>query len=316
MPVKIPHDLPARQLLEDENIFVMTDRRAATQDIRPLQIVVLNLMPTKIQTETQLLRLLGNTPLQVEITLLHMISHDSKNTSAEHMAAFYQGFDQIKQRKFDGLIITGAPVENLEFMDVDYWLELAMIMDWSEQNVFSTLHICWGAQAGLFHHYGIPKISLPSKQFGIYPHYVLDRHSQIVRGFDELFYAPHSRHTANRREDILAVPSLSIVAESPEAGVFLIVSEDKRKLFVTGHPEYDRFTLKGEYDRDVGKGIKINVPRNYFPADDAKREPQVTWRGHANLLYANWLNYYVYQATPYNLDAISNVAEKVDDWSI
>jgi homoserine O-succinyltransferase/O-acetyltransferase len=308
MPVNIPKDLPARKLLEDENIFVMTEKRARQQDIRPLHIAILNLMPTKITTETQLLRLLGNTSLQVEITLLHMDSHESKNTSPEHLAAFYSTFDKIQHEKFDGLIITGAPVENLEFEQVDYWKELTAILDWSTHNVFSTLHVCWGAQAGLYHHYGVPKYALPAKQFGVYDHVILDRHERIVRGFDEIFPAPHSRHTANRRADIVKAPGLRLIAESPEAGVFLIVSDDGRRLFVTGHPEYDRGTLQAEYERDVKKGLPIGVPRNYFPGDDPRAEPRVTWKSHAHLLYANWLNYYVYQETPYDLEAISDKA--------
>lgn len=317
MPVKIPHDLPARQLLENENIFVMTDSRAAAQDIRPLQIAILNLMPTKIATETQLLRLLGNTPLQVEITLLHMDSHASKNTSAEHLDAFYKTWDEIKHRKFDGLVITGAPVENLDFEAVDYWGELAQILDWSTHHVFSTLHICWGAQAGLWHHYGIPKFGLGSKQFGIFPHRILDRQESIVRGFDEVFPAPHSRHTANRREDIASCKELRIIAESDEAGVFLVASKDGRRIFISGHPEYDRGTLKAEYERDVNKGLPIEIPRNYYPENDPSREPMVTWRSHANLFYANWLNYYVYQATPFNLEAIDvDIPPQGDDYMI
>jgi homoserine O-succinyltransferase len=312
MPVNIPKDLPARRLLEDENIFVMTDGRADHQDIRPLKIAILNLMPTKIQTETQILRLLGNTPLQVRVSLLHMNSHESKNTSAEHLAAFYSSFGKVKNEKFDGLIVTGAPVENLDFEEVDYWKELTEILDWSRCNVFSTLHICWGAQAGFYHHYGIPKFALPEKQFGVYDHRILDKQERIVRGFDESFPAPHSRHTANRREDILKTPGLRLIAESPAAGVFLVVSEDGRRVFVTGHPEYDRYTLRGEYERDVGKGVPISVPRNYYPGDDPKAEPRITWKSHAHLLYANWLNYYVYQETPYNLETISDSTRPTD----
>jgi len=317
MPVKIPRDLPARELLEKENIFVMTDVRAQTQDIRPLHIAILNLMPTKIQTETQLLRLLGNTPLQVEITLLHMNSHESKNTSTDHLNSFYATWDEVKHRKFDGLIITGAPVENLEFEAVDYWPELVKILDWAVHNVYSTLHICWGAQAGLFHYYGVPKINLPAKQFGVYNHVIRERNAAIVRGFDEVFPAPHSRHTTNRREDILKVPGLKLIAESEEAGVFIIVSSDRRRLFVMGHPEYDRGSLAAEYERDIKKGLPIQVPCNYYPDNDPKNDPQVTWRSHANLLYANWLNYYVYQSTPFDLDAINNkLVSKPDDYVI
>lgn len=313
MPVNIPKDLPARRLLEEENIFVMTDMRAFHQDIRPLRIAILNLMPTKIQTETQLLRLLGNTPLQVQITLLHMDSHESKNTSQEHLETFYSTFDRVKNQKFDGLIITGAPVENLEFEEVDYWGELSSILEWSKRNVFSTLHICWGAQAGLYHHYGIQKFPLPAKQFGVYDHVILDRHARIVRGFDEIFPAPHSRHTANRREDIVGKPGLRLVAESPLAGVFLVVSEDGRRVFMTGHPEYDRYTLQAEYERDVKKGLPIEVPRSYFPGDDPSAEPRITWKSHAHLLYANWLNYYVYQETPFDLEAISDETKPTDN---
>jgi len=316
MPVKIPRTLPARELLESENIFVMTDDRAETQDIRPLRIAILNLMPTKIQTETQLLRLLGNTPLQVEITLLHMDTHESKNTNPEHLESFYSTWDQVRHRKFDGLLITGAPVENLDFPDVDYWPEMRDILEWSKHNVYSTLHICWGAQAGLYHHYGIQKVPLNQKQFGIYEHVILDSKAPIVRGFDEIFPAPHSRHTANRREDILHTPDLHLIAESAEAGVFLIISRDGRRIFVTGHPEYDRLTLKAEYDRDIQKGLPIGIPRHYFPADDPAKPPLVSWRSHANLLYSNWLNYYVYQATPFHLDAIEQIVPSADDFSI
>lgn len=316
MPVKIPRDLPARELLESENIFVMTDDRAASQDIRPLKIAILNLMPTKIQTETQLLRLLGNTPLQVEITLLHMDSHESKNTSPEHLDSFYSTWDQVCHRKFDGLLITGAPVENLDFPEVDYWPEMRDILEWSKHNVYSTLHICWGAQAGLYHHYGIQKFPLDQKQFGIYEHVILDSNAPIVRGFDEIFPAPHSRHTANMREDIIHTPDLHLIAESEEAGVFLIASRDGRRIFVTGHPEYDRLTLQSEYERDVKKGLPIGIPRHYFPSDDPSKPPLVSWRSHANLLYSNWLNYYVYQATPFHLDAIEQVVPSADDFSI
>jgi len=304
MPVKIPSNLPARELLEKENIFVMSELRAAHQDIRPLKIAVLNLMPTKIQTETQILRLLGNTSLQVEIALLHMGSHESRNTPSEHLEAFYSTFDQIKDEKFDGLVITGAPVENLPFEEVDYWKELEAILNWSSTNVFSTLHICWGAQAGLYHHYGVPKYPLPKKMFGVYHHEILAPQEQIVRGFDEDFPAPHSRLTGILREDVLNAGGLRLVAESPEAGVYLVVSEDGRRVFVTGHPEYDRLTLKAEYERDVARGLPIEVPKDYFPGDDPAAKPGVTWKSHAHLLYANWLNYYVYQLTPFNLDEL------------
>ena len=306
MPVKIPSNLPARELLEKENIFVMSELRAAHQDIRPLKIAVLNLMPTKIQTETQILRLLGNTSLQVEISLLHMGTHESRNTPAEHLEAFYSTFDQVKDKKFDGLVITGAPVENLPFEAVDYWKELEEILNWSSTNVFSTLHICWGAQAGLYHHYGVPKYPLDKKMFGVYRHEILEPHEHIVRGFDEDFPAPHSRHTGVLREDVLNAGGLRLVAESPEAGVYLVVSEDGRRVFVTGHPEYDRLSLKAEYERDKTRGLPIQVPKDYFPGDDPAVKPAVTWKSHGHLLYANWLNYYVYQLTPYDLNQLSS----------
>jgi homoserine O-succinyltransferase len=304
MPVKIPSNLPARELLEKENIFVMSELRAAHQDIRPLKIAVLNLMPTKIQTETQILRLLGNTSLQIEISLMHMGTHESRNTPADHLEAFYSTFDQVKGKKFDGLVITGAPVENLPFEEVDYWKELEAILDWSSTHVFSTLHICWGAQAGLYHHYGVPKYPLPKKMFGVYKHEILEPQEHIVRGFDEDFPAPHSRHTGVLREDVLNAGGLRLVAESPEAGVYLVVSEDGRRVFVTGHPEYDRLTLKAEYERDLTRGMPIEVPKDYFPGDDPSVKPGVTWKSHAHLLYANWLNYYVYQLTPYDLNQL------------
>lgn len=304
MPVKIPSNLPARELLEKENIFVMSELRAAHQDIRPLKIAVLNLMPTKIQTETQILRLLGNTSLQVEITLLHMGTHESRNTPAEHLEAFYSTFAQIANSRFDGLVITGAPVENLPFEKVDYWDELQAILDWSTTHVFSTLHICWSAQAGLYHHYGIPKYPLEKKVFGVYRHEILEPQESIVRGFDEDFPAPHSRHTGILREDVLNAGGLRLVAESPDAGVYLVVSEDGRRVFVTGHPEYDRLTLKAEYERDRTRGLPIEVPKDYFPGNDPAAKPGVTWKSHAHLLYANWLNYYVYQLTPYDLNQL------------
>jgi len=304
MPVKIPSQLPARELLENENIFVMSEHRAVHQDIRPLRIVVLNLMPTKIQTETQILRLLGNTAIQIEITLLHMESHESKNTPVQHLESFYSTFECIRDKKFDGLVITGAPVENLEFEDVDYWQELIDIMDWSSHNVFSTLYICWGAQAGLFHHYGIQKYPLPKKMFGIYSHEILEPHEPIIRGFDDNFLVPHSRHTGILRKDILNEERLCLIAESPEAGVYLVVSNDGRRIFVTGHPEYDKGTLQAEYERDFAKGFLIEVPNNYFPENDPNASPSVTWRSHANLLYTNWLNYYVYQMSPFDLSML------------
>jgi homoserine O-succinyltransferase len=304
MPVKIPDSLPARSILEGENIFVMAEEQALHQDIRPLRIAILNLMPTKIATETQLLRLLGNSPLQVEIELLHMESHESRNTPAEHLLEHYATFAEVREQNFDGLIITGAPVETLPFEEVDYWPELVEVMDWARTHVFSTFYICWGAQAGLYHYYGVPKHPLAEKMFGVFPHRVNVRHERLTRGFDDRFYAPHSRHTEIRREDVLAVPELVLVSESEEAGVYIVMSRDRRHVFVTGHSEYDPLTLKAEYDRDVAKGLPIAVPREYFPGDDPALEPRVLWRGHASLLYANWLNYHVYQQTPYDLGAI------------
>lgn len=304
MPVRIPNDLPARRTLAEENIFVMTRERAVHQDIRPLRIAVLNLMPTKIVTETQLLRLLGNSPLQVDITFIRMETHESKNTPPEHLEAFYEPLDRVLGERFDGLIVTGAPVETLPFEAVDYWPELCRLMDWSRTSVWSTMHICWGAQAALYRHFGVPKYPLPSKMFGLFPHRVIEPHEPLLRGFDETFYAPHSRHTEVREKDIAAVKGLKLLAVSEEAGVYMAASDDGRMVFVTGHPEYDRLTLKAEYDRDVARGLPIAVPRNYFPADDPSKPPLVTWRSHAHLLYANWLNYYVYQATPYDLDRL------------
>jgi len=304
MPVKIADDLPAKAILTEENIFVMTEKRALHQDIRPLRIAILNLMPTKIATETQLLRLLGNSPLQVDITLLHPRSHESKNTSSEHLLTFYQTFDQIKHEKFDGLVITGAPVEQLPFEEVDYWKELQEIMDWSYEHVFSTFYICWGAQAGLYHFYGVPKYPLPQKMFGVFPHRILIQNEKLLRGFDDIFYAPHSRHTEIRQSDIEKVPALKLLSTSDEAGVYIVASRDNRQIFVTGHSEYDPLTLKSEYDRDVQKGLPIQIPKNYYPNDDPTQTPIVRWRGHANLLYVNWLNYYVYQVTPYDVEEI------------
>ncbi|MGE5583524.1 MAG: homoserine O-acetyltransferase MetA [Bacillota bacterium] len=304
MPIKIPDNLPAAKVLAGENIFVMTESRACRQDIRPLRIAILNLMPTKITTETQLLRLLGNTALQVEVVLLQPGTHQSKNTPEEHLKTFYQIFEQVSDEKFDGMIITGAPVEQLDFEEVHYWEELNKVMDWSAHHVFSTLHICWAAQAGLYHHYRIPKYPLPVKMFGVFEHTVNQKYSPLLRGFDDLFMAPHSRHTEVRREDIKKVSELEILAESKEAGVYIVASKDGRQVFVTGHPEYDPQTLKWEYDRDIAKGMPIAIPRNYYPGDDPAGEPLVRWRSHANLLFANWLNYYVYQETPYNLNEI------------
>jgi homoserine O-succinyltransferase len=304
MPVKIPSTLPARAILEKENVFIMGEERASTQDIRPMRVAILNLMPTKIATETQLLRLLGNSALQVDVTLVHTATYESKNTDAEHLLTHYVTFDEIKDQKFDGLIITGAPVEQMPFEEVDYWEELKRIMDWSEENVESNFYICWGAQAALYHRYGIPKYDLPRKMFGVFEHRVLSRTEKLLRGFDDIFFAPHSRHTEIRRTDIDPVNELQILAESDEAGVYLLGSKDGRHIFATGHSEYDPFTLKAEYDRDVNKGLPIHVPKNYYPNDDPTQTPHVRWRGHANLLYVNWLNYYVYQVTPYDPNQI------------
>ncbi|MBE0569502.1 MAG: homoserine O-succinyltransferase [Deltaproteobacteria bacterium] len=304
MPVRIPNDLPARKTLEEENIFVMIDERAVHQDIRPLRIAVLNLMPTKIATETQLLRLLGNTPLQVEIRLIRMGSHASRNTSAAHLEAFYEPFEQVLDERFDGLIITGAPVEILPFEEVDYWPELVRLMDWSRSNVWSTLHICWGAQAGLYHHYGIPKRPLEVKMSGLFRHKVLEPLEPILRGFDDSFLAPHSRNTEVLESDIRRRPDLKVLAVSDTAGVYMVSSTDERMIFVFGHPEYDRFTLKAEYDRDRGRGLPIAPPADYFPGNDPSREPEMAWRSHAHLLYSNWLNYSVYQKTPFDLSQI------------
>lgn len=301
MPVRIPDNLPATRQLEDENIFVMTNERAYHQDIRELRIAVLNLMPTKMVTETQLLRLLGNTPLQVQVRFIRMASHESVHTSSEHLDAFYESIDDILHEKFDGLVITGAPVETFEFEEVDYWPELVRIMDWSTTNVWSTMHICWGAQAGLYHHYGVQKHPLPDKMFGLFRHRALDLREPLLRGFDEVFFAPHSRHTEVRAAELEAVPELKLLAVSDVAGVYLATSRDGRRVFVTGHPEYDRLTLKAEFDRDRAAGRPISIPANYFPGDDPTREPLMTWRSHAHLLYANWLNYCVYQETPYDL---------------
>ena len=305
MPIKIPDSLPARATLEGENIFVMTEYRAIHQDMRPLNLVILNLMPTKIVTETQLLRKLSNTPLQIQVELLQMSSHTSHNTDADHLSSFYTTFDQIKDKRYDGMIITGAPVENMDFTDVDYWPELCEIMEWTRTHVHATLHVCWGAQAGLYYHYNIPKYSLPKKLFGVFPHTAVKKQSPLFRGFDDEFYIPHSRHTENHVEDILKVPELELLAVSREAGVFAVKSEDNRRFFITGHPEYDQDTLAREYFRDKAKGLPIDVPKNYFPNDDAGLEPVVRWRSSGQLFYTNWLNYYVYQTTPYDLNQIS-----------
>ena len=301
MPIKIPNSLPARETLEGENIFVMTEYRAIHQDIRPLNLLILNLMPTKIATETQLLRKFSNTPLQIQVELLQTISHDAQNVDRSHLESFYTSYDQIKDKNYDGLVITGAPVENLDFETVDYWEELCQIMEWSKTHVHSTLHICWGAQAGLYYHYGIPKYALPQKLFGVFDHRVLKPSSPLFRGFDDRFYAPHSRHTEVLEEDIRKVPGLEVLAVSEEAGVFAVKTEDSRQFFLLGHLEYDRNTLAQEYWRDVDRGLDIQVPRHYFPNDDPNQTPSVRWRSAGQLIYTNWLNYYVYQTTPYDL---------------
>lgn len=306
MPIRIPDSLPATSILESENIFVMTEYRAMHQDIRPLRLLILNLMPTKIVTETQILRKLSNTPLQIEIELLQTISHTAKNVSGEHLETFYTSFEEIKDKRFDGLIITGAPVERLEFEDVDYWDELCAIMDWSRTNVYSTFYICWGAQAGIYHHYGIPKYDLGKKLSGVFDHKVVKPSSPLVRGFDDLFRAPHSRYTEVHANDIEAHPELELIAVSDEAGVYIAKSTDSRHFFVFGHPEYDPDTLRAEYERDSAKDSSTSVPVNYFPNDDPTKEPMTTWRAHAQLIYTNWLNYYVYQSTPYDLNTLDS----------
>ena len=304
MPIKIQKELPAFKVLSDENIFVMNDERADTQNIRPLRIAILNLMPKKIQAENQILRYLSNTPLQVEITLLNTKTYQSHNTPVEHLNKFYSHFDDIKDQKFDGLVITGAPVEQMPFEEVKYYEELTEIMEWSKTNVYSTLHICWGAQVGLYYHYGIPKYPLEQKMFGVFTHKVLDEKAEVTRGLDDFFYAPHSRHTEVRREDIEKVKGIRILSESKDAGVFIVASDDNRKIFITGHLEYDRDTLKDEYFRDKKKGLPINIPKNYFPDDDTSKEPNMRWRGSAHIVFANWLNYCVYQNTPFDLQDI------------
>ena len=305
MPIKIPNELPATRVLEEENIFVMTETRAITQDIRPLRILLLNLMPTKIDTETQLSRLLSNTPLQVELYLMHTATHKSQNVSEEHLTSFYRTFSEYKDEYFDGMVITGAPVEKMEFEDVDYWKELCEIMEWTKTHVHSTFHICWGAQAGLYYHYGVQKHPLDNKMFGVFPHKAEYVHSILLRGFDDVFPVPHSRHTTVLREDIEKVPELKILASSEEAGVYAISSKNGRQIFITGHSEYDRGTLEKEYLRDKNAGLPISVPKNYYPNDDDTQEPHVSWRSHANLLYSNWLNYFVYQTTPYDIKKVS-----------
>ena len=304
MPIKIPNDLPAVQTLTDENIFVMTETRAITQDIRPLKILLLNLMPKKIETETQLARLLGNSPLQVEMEFIHTKSHVSKNTSAEHLFTFYKTFDAVKEKQYDGLIITGAPVEQMPFEEVEYWEELCEIMEWSKTHVTSTFHICWGAQAGLYYHYGIPKYPIGYKYSGIFPHTVDYKRSILFRGFDDVFMVPQSRYTTVRTEDVAAVPELKILASSDETGVYAVATPGGRQIFITGHSEYDADTLKNEYLRDQAAGLGTALPKNYFPDDDPTQPPLVTWRAHANLLYSNWLNYFVYQTTPYDIAEI------------
>lgn len=299
MPIRTQRDLPAKEILERENIFVMDENRAMHQDIRPINIAIVNLMPLKEDTELQILRSLSNSPLQVNVTFVALASHESTHTSMSHLNQFYVSFDEIKDDNFDGLIITGAPVEQMEFEEVDYWDEISTIMEWSKTHATSTLHLCWGAQAGLYYHYGIPKVYLDKKMFGVYPHHVMNRKIPLVRGFDDVFYAPHSRHTETRKEDILKNENLTILAESDEAGVFLVIDRDGKQIFVMGHPEYDRVTLHNEYMRDKNKGLPIELPKNYYPNDDDTQKPLLQWRSHGNILYSNWLNYYVYQMTPY-----------------
>ncbi|MBE6778769.1 MAG: homoserine O-succinyltransferase [Ruminococcaceae bacterium] len=310
MPIKIPNDLPAVKTLAEENIFVMTETRAITQDIRPLKILLLNLMPKKIETETQFSRLLGNTPLQIELTLIRTGTHLSHNTSREHLLAFYKTFEDIKEEFFDGMIITGAPVENMAFEEVDYWPELCTIMDWSLTHVHSTMHICWGAQAGLYHHYGIQKHPLDKKMFGVFPHRADYPQSMLLRGFDNVFYVPHSRHTYVKREDVEACEQLRVLASSEEAGLHIVAKLGGRQFFIMGHAEYDPLTLDAEYRRDVNAGLPIDVPKNYYPDDDPSKAPLVTWRAHASLVFINWLNYFVYQSTPFDLKTMQ---EKPDD---
>ena len=304
MPIKIPNNLPAVKTLEGENIFVMTETRAITQDIRPLRILILNLMPKKIETETQFARLLGNSPLQVEMELIHTKSHQSKNVAEDHLLAFYKTFDEVKDQNFDGMVITGAPVEHLPFEDVEYWQELCEIMEWSRTHVHSTFHVCWGAQAGLYYHYGIQKQSVPAKMFGVFPHTVEYKQSILLRGFDDTFMVPQSRHTTVAREDIERVKELKILASSEETGVYAVSTKNGRQIFITGHSEYDADTLKNEYLRDVSQGKPIEIPVNYFPNNDPSKPPLVSWRGHAHLLFSNWLNYFVYQSTPYDIEQV------------
>ncbi|MDR1702908.1 MAG: homoserine O-succinyltransferase [Sporomusaceae bacterium] len=305
MPIKIPNNLPAANILENENVFVMYENRAYTQDIRPLKILLLNLMPTKITTETQFLRLLGNSPLQVEIDFLYTATYEPKNTPEEHLIKFYETFDSVKDRKYDGMIITGAPVEKLDFEQVAYWDELCKIMEWTKTNVYSTMHICWGAQAALYYHYGVPKYPLPQKMFGVFPHKkCFTRDVRLFRGFDDVFYVPHSRHTEIRLEDVEKVPELRVLSTSFISGAYALGDLKGRQFFITGHSEYDPLTLKGEYDRDKAQGLPINIPYNYYQDNDPEREPVVRWRSCAYLLFSNWLNYYVYQETPFDLSAL------------
>jgi homoserine O-succinyltransferase len=304
MPIKIPDDLPSGEILNIENIFIMNEGRAFHQDIRPLNIIILNLMPDKITTETQILRLLGNSPLQVDITLLYLETHLAKHTPQQHLLKYYQTFDTIKDLKYDGMIITGAPIEHLDFTEADYWPEMVKIMEWSVTNVYSTFHICWGAQAGMYYHFGVPKYPLPTKMFGVFPHSINKQNIRLLQGFDDIFFAPHSRHTEVKRQDIEKVAELEILSESSDSGVYLVATKGGRQIFVTGHSEYDPLTLKSEYVRDLSAGLPINLPQNYFPNDDPSKTPLVRWRGHSNLLFSNWLNYYVYQVTPYNLNDI------------
>lgn len=309
MPIKLPAHLPAQEVLAKEGIFVMDEDRAFHQDIRPLKIAILNLMPLKEVTEVQLLRLIGNTPLQIEVTLLHPKNHDTKNTPAEHMASFYHTFDEIRGQKFDGMIITGAPIELYDFEEITYWDELVEIMEWTKSNVTSTMHICWGAQAGLYYHYGIPKHTLDKKIFGIFPHYTNDfkgENDKLLKGFDDEFFVPHSRHTEVRKEDIAKNPKVVILSESEESGVYIAIAKHGRRIFVMGHSEYDPLTLKTEYDRDKSKGADTDVPKHYFKDDDPNKDPIVRWRSHSNLLFSNWINYYVYQETPYDIDSIKS----------
>lgn len=310
MPIKIQSDLPVKEILERENIFVMDENRALHQDIRAISIGILNLMPLKQDTELQILRSLSNTPIQVDVSFIMVSSHESTHTSMSHLNKFYQTFDEVKHQNFDGFIITGAPVEQMEYEEVDYWEELCEIMEWSKTHVTSTLHLCWGAQAGMYYHYGIKKHMLDKKMFGVYSHKVRNRRVPLVRGFDDLFYAPHSRHTEIRREDIEKYPELTILAESDEAGIFLVANQDGTQIFVMGHPEYDRFTLHNEYMRDKNKGLQIEVPVNYYPNDDCEQKPLLEWRAHGNLLYFNYLNYYVYQATPYDFIDVNKIYSK------